>query len=58
MGRLNKGDFSKTVIGDTIEFYNNDERYTVEITDMKYYSTFKEMITIEKLKNVLQFVLF
>lgn len=52
-GRLNKGDFGKMEIGDEIEFYNDKSKYTVEVVNVKYYKTFKEMITKEKLKNVL-----
>ncbi len=52
-GRLNKGDFGNMQIGDQIEFHNENNKYTVDITNIKYYKTFKEMITKERLKHVL-----
>ncbi len=55
-GRLIKSDFAKMVIGDIIKFYNKVDKsdiFQVEITKIRKYNTFKEMITKERLKNVL-----
>ena len=55
-GRLNKGDFTKMKIGDTIIFYNNDFDYreiTVKITKTNNYYTFRNYLQKETLKKTL-----
>lgn len=56
-GRLDRNDFSKMEIGDTIIWYNNDSGKTrkvktkiIEITD---YKNFREMLKNEGINNVL-----
>ena len=55
-GRLNKGDFSKMLVGDTIIFYNNDFDYRqikVKITKINNYKTFKTYLQRESLSKTL-----
>ena len=55
-GRLNKGDFSKMNVGDTIIFFNNDFDYRevkVTITKINHYNTFKNYLKTETLKHTL-----
>ena len=55
-GRLNKGDFGKMNIGDTITFYNEDFEYrevTVKITKINNYKTFEKYLKKETLTNCL-----
>ena len=55
-GRLNKGDFSKMNVGDTIIFFNNDFDYRevkVTITKISHYNTFKSYLKTETLKKTL-----
>jgi len=48
-GRLNKGKFLDIKIGDTLKINNNAEFIVVA---KNIYSSFKDMITVEGLKNV------
>lgn len=55
-GRLNKGDFSKMNIGDTITFYNDDFNHRelkVIIKRISTYNTFEEYLRKETLKKCL-----
>ena len=55
-GRLNKGDFSKMKLGDTITFYNDDfipREMIVTVKDIKYYRTFREYLENETLNATL-----
>ena len=55
-GRLNKGDFSKMNIGDTIIFFNKDFEYReikVKITKINHFKTFKSYLQKETLKKTL-----
>ena len=56
-GRLNKSDFNKMNIGDIIIFENNNfnikRTLKVKITKIKYYSSFTDYLTTEKLNRCL-----
>lgn len=55
-GRLNKGDFSKMNVDDTITFFNNDfdeREFTVKIKKINHYKTFKKYLQSETLKKTL-----
>lgn len=55
-GRLNKGDFAKLQVGDTITFFNEDFNYrefTVKVTKLTYYKTFEAYLRKETLKKCL-----
>lgn len=56
-GRLNKGDFANMKKNDIIEFHNNDfgfdRKFTIIITDINKYNTFKEYLQNEGLNKCL-----
>lgn len=56
-GRLNKGDFKEMKKGDFIIFENNDFGYKrifkVKISSLRYYDTFTQYLTSEKLEKCL-----
>ena len=56
-GRINKGDFAIMEKGDIIIFQNNDfgfmRKIMVEITETRFYNSFKEYLTFENLSNCL-----
>jgi ASC-1-like (ASCH) protein len=55
-GRLNKGDFYKMQVGDTITFTNDDFNHrevSVRITKLTKYKTFESYLKKEKLKYCL-----
>ena len=52
-GRINKGDFAKMTIGDTIIFTNTDVDWSVTIKDIKIYNTFEEYLNSETLERCL-----
>jgi len=56
-GRLNKGDFAALTKGDCIKVVNNDlgfiRNYTIKITSIHKYTSFKEYLEKEKLEKCL-----
>ena len=56
-GRLNKGDFASLIKGDCIKVVNNDlgfmRNYTIKITSIHKYTSFKEYLEKEKLEKCL-----
>jgi len=56
-GRIKKNDFSKMVKGDIIKFTNEDfgsiRSYSVKITSIHTYNTFKDYLLNEKLEKCL-----
>lgn len=57
-GRLNKGDFASLIKGDCIKFVNTEElgfmrNYTIKITSIHKYTSFKEYLEKEKLEKCL-----
>lgn len=56
-GRLNKGDFQKMEKGDMIEFENEEmgfkRQYTVKITDITHYTSFRKYLKGETLRRTL-----
>lgn len=51
-GRLNKGTFCNIKINDKIIFYNIKNKITVTVTDIKYYSSFSDMLDNEILSLI------
>ena len=56
-GRLNKGDFLKMKVNDTIKFFNEDftfkRSYSVKITKITKYNTFENYLRGKTLKKTL-----
>jgi ASC-1-like (ASCH) protein len=56
-GRIYDGDWAKMKVGDTITFFNNDnnetKEYTVTISEIKKFGSFKEAINSVGLEKVL-----
>ena len=55
-GRLNKGDFAKMNVGDTITFFNDDfnhREFTITITNITRFRSFETYLRKETLKRCL-----
>ncbi len=52
-GRLDKGDFSKMKVGETIEWRNKGDKFRVKIIGINKYETFREYLETEGLENCL-----